>query len=130
MFKRVVVGAAKSESAKRALAVAIEQAQANGAELHLVTVVDLHGEGDYSSKDHAQGYLDSIALGLPGMVVHGHVIPGTAAEGILQVAGEVSADLVVVGNKGMRGTGRVLGSVPNTVAHKAGSSVLIVNTTD
>ena len=130
MFQRIVVGAAESESAKRAVAGAVEQARANGAELHLVTVVDLHGSGDQSSKDQAQHDLDSIALGLPEMVVHCHVIPGTAAEGILQVAGEVSADLVVVGDKGMRGSGRVLGSVPNTVAHKAGSSVLIVNTTD
>jgi nucleotide-binding universal stress UspA family protein len=39
----------------------------------------------------------------PGLVVHGHVIPGPPAEGILQVADEVSADLIVVGNKGMRG---------------------------
>ena len=129
MFKRIVVGTAKTESAKRAVAVAVEQARANNAELHLVMVIDLHDSGNEPAKNQAEGYLDSIALGLPGMVVNGHVIPGTAAEGILQVATEVSADLIVVGNKGMRGAGRVLGSVPNTVAHKAGSSVLIVNTT-
>jgi nucleotide-binding universal stress UspA family protein len=130
MFKRIVVGAVSSESAERAVAVAVEQARANGAELHLVTVVDAHDIGGESSVDHAQGHLDSITQGLSGMVVHSHVIPGTPAEGILRVAGELSADLVVVGNKGMRGAGRVLGSVPNTVTHKAASSVLIVNTTD
>ena len=129
MFKQIVVGAAKTESAKRAVAAAADQARASGAELHVVTVIDLHDGGDGSSRDQAQGYVDSIALSLPDLVVHGHVIPGTAAEGLLQVAGEVSADLIVVGNKGMRGAGRVLGSVPNTVAHKASSSVLIVNTT-
>jgi nucleotide-binding universal stress UspA family protein len=34
-----------------------------------------------------------------------------------------------VGNKGMKGAGRILGSVPNDIAHKAGCSVLIVNST-
>jgi len=38
-------------------------------------------------------------------------------------------DLIVVGNKGMRGVKRVLGSVPNAVAHSASCSVLIVATT-
>jgi nucleotide-binding universal stress UspA family protein len=36
---------------------------------------------------------------------------------------------IVVGNKGMRGAARILGSNPNHIAHKAGCSVLIVNTT-
>jgi nucleotide-binding universal stress UspA family protein len=34
-----------------------------------------------------------------------------------------------VGNKGMRGLKRVLGSVPNAIAHSAPCGVLIVNTT-
>jgi len=37
-------------------------------------------------------------------------------------------DLVVVGNKGMAGARRVLGSVPNTVSHAARCDVLIVHT--
>jgi nucleotide-binding universal stress UspA family protein len=32
---------------------------------------------------------------------------------------DVKADVIVVGNKGMTGLRRVLGSVPNTVAHQA-----------
>jgi nucleotide-binding universal stress UspA family protein len=34
----------------------------------------------------------------------------------------------VVGNKGMRGIRRVFGSVPNSVAHLAQCSVLVVDT--
>jgi nucleotide-binding universal stress UspA family protein len=45
------------------------------------------------------------------------------------VATRVDADLVIVGNKGMRGARRVLGSVPNSIAHKAPCAVLIVDTT-
>ena len=45
------------------------------------------------------------------------------------VAEEVRADLIVVGNRGMQGAARrVLGSVPNTIAHSAPCSVLIVDT--
>ena len=43
---------------------------------------------------------------------------------------EPRPDLIVVGNKGMKGVRRVLGSVPNSVAHGAACSVLIVDTTD
>jgi nucleotide-binding universal stress UspA family protein len=36
--------------------------------------------------------------------------------------------MIVVGNKGMRGARRVLGSVPNRVSHHAACCVLIVQT--
>ena len=55
---------------------------------------------------------------------------GDAADAILDVAEEHSADLIVVGNKGMTGAKRfLLGSVPNKVSHHAPCSVLIVRTT-
>ena len=56
----------------------------------------------------------------------GWVTPPTS---IISTADEVGADLIVVGSKGLRGTRRILGSVPNTVAHKAGCHVLIARTT-
>ena len=42
-------------------------------------------------------------------------------------AEECGADLLVIGNRGMQS--RVLGSVPNTVTHKATCSVYVVKTT-
>jgi nucleotide-binding universal stress UspA family protein len=45
------------------------------------------------------------------------------------VAEEQQVDLIVVGNKGMKGAKRILGSVPNAVAHAAPCAVLIHNTT-
>ena len=45
----------------------------------------------------------------------------------MDVAGAVSADVLVIGNKGMER--KVLGSVPNTVSHHSPCSVLIVKTT-
>jgi nucleotide-binding universal stress UspA family protein len=52
---------------------------------------------------------------------------GDAAKVLVEVAGSVSADVLVIGNKGM--DRKVLGSVPNTVSHHAPCSVLIVKTT-
>jgi len=54
---------------------------------------------------------------------------GDPAKALLGTAEEVSADLVVVGNRGMSGAKRfVQGSVPNTVAHSCHCDVLIVDT--
>jgi nucleotide-binding universal stress UspA family protein len=52
---------------------------------------------------------------------------GDPSDVIVRLAGECEADVLVIGNKGMRR--RVLGSVPNTVTHKAPCSVLVVKTT-
>jgi nucleotide-binding universal stress UspA family protein len=51
------------------------------------------------------------------------------ANALIELAGKLNADLVVVGNRGMSGLKRfVLGSVPNKVSHQCPCSVLIVNT--
>ena len=52
---------------------------------------------------------------------------GDPADVLVRLAEQCAADILVVGNKGMQR--RVLGSVPNTVTHKAGCSVLVVKTT-
>jgi nucleotide-binding universal stress UspA family protein len=52
---------------------------------------------------------------------------GDPADVLVRLAEECGADLLVIGNKGMKR--RVLGSVPNTVTHKADCSVMVVKTT-
>ena len=52
---------------------------------------------------------------------------GDPAEVLVRLAEECGADLLVIGNRGMQR--RVLGSVPNTVTHKATCSVYVVKTT-
>ena len=50
---------------------------------------------------------------------------------LLDLAEEVQADLLVVGNLGMTTTGgRLLGSVPASVTHHAKTDVLVVHTRD
>ena len=55
---------------------------------------------------------------------------GSAVPVLLDLAGEVGADVIVTGNRGMTGAKRLLGSVPNTLAHNAECAVLIVQTDD
>ena len=52
---------------------------------------------------------------------------GDPADVLVEIAEEHGADVLVIGNKGMHR--RVLGSVPNSVSHKANCSVMIVKTT-
>jgi nucleotide-binding universal stress UspA family protein len=52
---------------------------------------------------------------------------GDPADVLVELAEKHGADVLVIGNKGMQR--RVLGSVPNTVTHKANCSVFVVKTT-
>jgi nucleotide-binding universal stress UspA family protein len=51
---------------------------------------------------------------------------GDPADVLVAIAADHEVDLIVVGNQGMQR--RILGSVPNSVSHKAPCSVLIVKT--
>jgi nucleotide-binding universal stress UspA family protein len=51
---------------------------------------------------------------------------GDPADVLVEIASDHDADVIVVGNKGMQR--RILGSVPNSVSHKAPCSVMIVKT--
>jgi nucleotide-binding universal stress UspA family protein len=52
---------------------------------------------------------------------------GDPADVLVRLAGDCGADLLVIGNKGIHR--KMLGSVPNSVTHKADCSVLVVKTT-
>jgi nucleotide-binding universal stress UspA family protein len=59
------------------------------------------------------------------------VLQGDAVDALIDTAAKEQADLVVVGNRGLnRLAGRLLGSVPQNVSHRAACDVLIVHTTD
>ena len=70
------------------------------------------------------------ALEEQGLKIERYAREGDPADAILDVAEEQTADLIVVGNKGMTGAKRfLLGSVPNKVSHHAPCSVMIIRTT-
>jgi len=139
MFETVIVGADDSNTAREAVMVAAEIAQLHGGTLHIVTAYDpksiriqeLPEEFRYS---RLTSPADMLLAGLSRIVEQQglkpvvHAATGSPADAIVRVAEQEKADLVVVGNKGMKGVRRVLGSVPNSVAHDAPCSVLIVDT--
>ena len=139
MFSTVVVGADDSSTAREAVMIAADLAQSGGAVLHIVTAYDpksvraddLPEELRFSAMHPAESLLRRLSVlvrerGLEPVV---HAAEGDPVDAIVAVAESVDADLIVVGNKGMKGVRRVLGSVPNSVAHKAPCSVLIADTT-
>jgi len=133
MYTTIVVGAHKSQTAQRAVAEAIELARTLGAHVHLVSAYP-KDSGPIDGKDtpgraDAERSMDALILSNGALQFTTHALPGDPAKAILSVARDVGADLIVVGNKGMKGKGRFLGSVPNDIAHHAPCAVLIVSST-
>jgi nucleotide-binding universal stress UspA family protein len=138
MFKTVLVGADSSVTASRAVTTAVELVKAVGGTLHVITaykpepaqVDKLPDEFFDRITDPADLLLEEFRATISKAGVEAKYYPATGdpADAIVRVADQIGADLIVVGNKGMKGVRRVLGSVPNSVAHKANCSVLIVDT--
>ncbi len=137
MFKTIVVGADRSPTARQAVVAAADLAQIMRAKLHIVAALDpeqgpMRSEkGGYVDPSHPAEVLLANLTAIAeerGLETSVHQCSDAPADAVVQVAEEVDADLIVVGNKGMKGVRRVLGSVPNSVAHAAPCSVLIVDT--
>ena len=141
MFSSIVVGTDGSPSAFAAVEKAAELAKLCGATLHVVTAyrpiaelvfnpealpVDI-GSLVNPQKD-ATEICEKAAAALEGVKSNAHACPGNAADALVEVAEREKADLIVVGNRGMKGKRRILGSVPNSVAHHAPCTVMIVST--
>ena len=136
MFETIVVGTNWSDSADVAFARALELARSNDAALHVVTAHDPSPApvvGGAAAPAAGPDFQSDIVLeralerlGAPDFEVRQHTSTAEPGQAILEVAQEVGADLIVVGNKGMHR--RVLGSIPNTVSHRASCDVLIVQT--
>ena len=144
MGEAIVVGTDGSETAKEAVNEAIRMAKAFDAELHIVSAYKplrgAHVSGAPAGAarvwqplpdSRVDAILDeAAAVGrLRNVNVKSHRSEEEPADALLSVASEVDAKLIVVGNRGMQGARRVLGSVPNKVAHNASCNVLIVSTT-
>lgn len=63
--------------------------------------------------------------------VEERAVEGAAVDALVQLAEDVDADLLVVGNVGTNSiVGKVIGSVPKAVERKAKTEVLVVETDD
>jgi nucleotide-binding universal stress UspA family protein len=147
MFGRIVVGTDGSETAGEAVRQATELAKLTDARLDIVSAFEpvpqqrLREESTEVPGDiqHTVNPRQDVNVTLEnaagvgrsaGVEVQTHAREGDPADAILDVAEEISADVIVVGNKGMTGAKRfLLGSVPNKVSHHAPCGVLIIRTT-
>lgn len=129
MTSRIVVGTDGSDTAQKAVAAAIDLAHRTNATLDLVAAFRPPSGGESElSKDATDALLVEAVAHITDLTIKTHAIAASPADAIVKVAEEVGADLIVVGSKGMQGVQRVLGSVPNKIAHKAPCDVLIVKT--
>ena len=141
MYQRIVVGTDGSERAWAAVDHAAALAAATGASLHLVqgsgsaiSVAPLYGEvAPVDTRAIAAACAAELQPVADRLIEQGvdatiHVLPASGADALVAVAGEIEADLIVCGNRGLSGMGRVLGSVPKSVLNRAPCPVLVIDT--
>jgi nucleotide-binding universal stress UspA family protein len=146
MYTSIVVGTDGSSRARAAVQHAAGLAKLSGARLHLVSAYKVPSTvgaamapetaifaaaGDATElHESVQQLLDGLASELrrDGVDVETYACGVAAADAICDVAAAQEADVIVVGDKGMHGARRLLGSVPNSVTHRASCAVLIVPT--
>ena len=144
-YKTVVVGTDGSDSSLRAVERAAQLASGPDSKLivasaHLPTHPDTHAadvlkDEGYKMMGNAPIYeilqvARERASAAGATNVEERAITGAPVEALVDLAVEVGADLLVVGNLGMSTiAGRLLGSVPANVARRSKTDVLIVHTT-
>ncbi|SOX52883.1 universal stress protein [Mycobacterium ahvazicum] len=149
-YQTVVVGTDGSDSSLRAVDRAAAIAADDGAKLIVATAHPPVAEerGRYAippGSDHGQDYR-TVGQAPYYAILHNarerahqagaknveeKAIVGAPITALVQLAEEVGADLLVVGNVGLASVaGRLLGSVPSEVSRRAKMDVLIVHTSD
>jgi nucleotide-binding universal stress UspA family protein len=140
MFTTIAVGTDGSPTAGQAVDAAAEIARRFDAKLILISAYRESGEGPTDpNADESDWAFNPVArlreiltrqeeeLRRSGISCSSLMDEGHPADVLVRLAEECRADLLVIGNKGMQR--RVLGSVPNTVTHRAPCAVLVVKTT-
>src|SRR5690242_5993518 len=143
MYRTIVVGTDCSPTAEAAVAKAAELAKSMGAVLYVVSAFHEPVSAMVAASASAVPAADWTAaiddrvgrviatgerLRNEGLRVVARVEHGEAAATLVTIAAEVDADLIVVGDRGLKGLRGLLGSVPNTVAHRAKTDVLVIHT--
>ncbi|MDP7703288.1 MULTISPECIES: universal stress protein [unclassified Mycobacterium] len=145
-YQVVVVGTDGSDTSFRAVDRAAAIAAESGAKL-IVASAFLDGDGDRGGTDPDQ--LRTVEYRTQGNApvydmlraaadrakeagasdVEERAVEGVPVDALVQLAEDVNADLLVVGNVGANSiVGKVIGSVPKAVERKAKTEVLVVET--
>jgi len=147
-YRKVLVGTDGSDSSFRAVEAAGRVAADSGATLILVCAYHPMPEreraragdqlGDLAYKvegstpaDDALRAARERAVAAGATDIEQVAVAGDAVDTLLELSVEREVDLLVVGNRGLNSlAGRLLGSVPANLSHRAPCDVLIVRTTD
>jgi len=146
-FHRILVPLDGSELAESALDSAIDLAGRFGASLVAVRVVpkpleltsiygvrgvEIRGEGHRVRVADATTYITALADRVTAVPVEAHVVESSsAADGIVDSARALEADLVVLSSRGLGGLSRaVIGSVADKVLRGTTRPVLVVHATE
>jgi len=134
--KRILLATDGSEDAALAARAAVDLALGAGAELHVMhawqavptTRFEAFVRARLSAEARELLEAQAALLGKAGANVAGaHLREGPPVDEVLDLAGEIGADLVVVGSRGRGSVKRlVLGSVSEGVVHHALSPVLVL----
>ena len=137
----IVVGTDGSESATKAVAEAVQIAGALGVPLHIVSAykplpagtgaLPAEFQGAISSSSAVEAVLSDAAARARshGVAAETHARTGDPAMVLLDVAEELGAGMLVIGNKGIGSAKRfVLGNVPSKVVHHSPCSTYVVHT--
>lgn len=141
MAETIIVGVDGSDTAQLAAERAAALAVKIGAELVVVTahasdnteVVKI-GTDTWILDDAEQAEklaeqcAASLRVSVPNASVSASAAHGKPQDVLVSEAERLNATMIVVGNVGMKGLGRVLGSVATSVAHAAPCDVYIVKT--
>jgi nucleotide-binding universal stress UspA family protein len=132
MISTIAVATDGSDTAQRAVDTAFDMAGRYGAAVVVLTAYradpDAAGAWASTSATHAERVLEDAqdAAAERGLACSSAMSEGDPGEVVVALAERHGADLLVVGSLGMHR--RMLGSVPNTVTHRASCSVLVVKT--
>jgi nucleotide-binding universal stress UspA family protein len=139
MFTKVIWATDGSEYADRAMAHAVEVAQAANAELHIVHIVEklvsgrASGMDAFANEDQMRGKVEEQAktiAGESGLNTSTHIAAGRSnriGDRIAEIAKDSGADLIVVGTRGHGALGSlVLGGVTQRLLHVAPCPILAV----
>jgi universal stress protein A len=140
-FRTLLVPTDFSEHADAALELAIDLAAESRATIHLLHAyeipisavppygVELPPGLILEVRDAAARQLEKVAAKVRarGLTCEGHLIHGPPVDGIVEGAGSVGADLIVIGTRGLTGLKHViLGSVAERTIRSAPCPVLAV----
>ena len=132
----IVVGTDGSETAEQAVDRAGVIARALGATVHVVSAyskepVPLVEGGRQGERTQAQQDVGRAQqrLAKVGVASEAHLSTREPGRALVETADEQGAQMIIIGNRGMTGAKRALGSVPNYVSHHGRCDVVIVRTT-